>query len=1018
MFDFFEGRELVRPAVTMAEAQTIATDLFGLVGPTTVTELGSQQDRNFRIDHTDVDGVTSYLLKVDNALFSEQELSAQGAAMEHLAGSGLRIPTPIAGVDGRTRQYFASPTGPLPVRMFSFLHGGSLAEVKHFDTSVIGELGEISATVARALATFPVDGLDRTLQWDLRNAHRVIRHLIGSVPDAARSATLSGIAAEAAERVARVAGALRVQPIHGDVTDDNVICARQSNGRLMPDGVIDFGDLGLGWLVAELAVTTASVLHHVPDEPFAVFEVVRRFNEVLPLTDEEIAVIWPLVVLRGAVLVVSGEHQTSIEAGNSYAEERMGLEWEVFAAASRIGWDEAEAMIRWAIGRPTAERSAAEPAAGASLIRGLRAEAVEVLDLGTTSPMLNDGRWLDADVEWALALGALDAHGSPDPVIVAPYGQYRLTRSTPDLQTEPATFSLIAELFLTAGSELCAPMAGEIVRVVGDEVVLGLMPGRHGQELVVSGISVSASLASGGATVAAGTTLGQVNPVGSHRTRRGEAVGRVRAQLRSVPDLSAPDFVTPTRAPAWVSLTADPAALIGLAPADTTRGAASVGPTPDSTRAPVLDDPQNEVDRRARIFAAAQERYYEHPPQIERGWKQHLIATDGRCYLDMVNNVAGIGHAHPQLSRAVFEQMQLLNTNSRFLYRALADLSERLVELAPDPSLDTVLLVNSGSEAVDLALRLARIHTGRSTVVALREAYHGWTMASDAVTTSAYDNPYALANRPDWVVVADVPNTYRGAHRGADAGARYRDDFTAQLEALGERQADLAAFICEPVLGNAGGVMLPDGYLAGVYSDVRERGGLCIADEVQVGYGRLGTHFWGVEQQGVVPDIITIAKAMGNSYPIGAVLTRKDIAESLAREGNFFSSAGGSPVGSVAGLAVLNVMRDEGLQENARVVGAHLVSRVQNLMERHPLIGAVHGLGLYLGIELVRDRVSLEPADAETAAICERMRQRGVIVQPTSERQNVLKVKPPLCLTLASADFFVDQLDEVLSSGW
>jgi len=198
---------------------------------------------------------------------------------------------------------------------------------------------------------------------------------------------------------------------------------------------------------------------------------------------------------------------------------------------------------------------------------------------------------------------------------------------------------------------------------------------------------------------------------------------------------------------------------------------------------------------------------------------------------------------------------------------------------------------------------------------------------------------------------------------------------------------------------------LPDGYLAGVYEAVREAGGLCVADEVQVGFGRLGEYFWGFEQQGVVPDVVTVAKAMGNGHPLGAVITRRDIAEHYRSEGYFFSSAGGSPVSSVVGLTVMDILRDEKLQENARTVGAHLRSRLLELADRHPLIGAVHGTGLYVGVELVRDREERTPAPEETAAICERMRELGVIVQPTSDRMCVLKIKPPLCLTRESADF-------------
>jgi 4-aminobutyrate aminotransferase-like enzyme len=211
---------------------------------------------------------------------------------------------------------------------------------------------------------------------------------------------------------------------------------------------------------------------------------------------------------------------------------------------------------------------------------------------------------------------------------------------------------------------------------------------------------------------------------------------------------------------------------------------------------------------------------------------------------------------------------------------------------------------------------------------------------------------------------------------------------------------------------------LPDGYLAAVYPAVRAAGGLCIADEVQVGYGRLGAHFWGFEQQGVVPDIVTVAKAMGNGHPLGAVITTREIAEGYRSQGYFFSSAGGSPVSCVVGATVLDIMRDEALQENARVVGAHLRQRLLELADRHELIGAVHGMGLYVGVELVRDRETLEPATEETAAICERLRELGVIMQPTSDRMCVLKIKPPLGIGTADADFFADALDRVLSEGW
>jgi len=408
-----------------------------------------------------------------------------------------------------------------------------------------------------------------------------------------------------------------------------------------------------------------------------------------------------------------------------------------------------------------------------------------------------------------------------------------------------------------------------------------------------------------------------------------------------------------------------------------------------------------------------QEHYYQAPPQIERGWKHHLIDTHGQSYVDMVNNVTTVGHGHPRIAEAARSQWSLLNTNSRFHYEELVRFTERLAELAPDP-LDTVFLVNSGTEAVDLALRLALSYTGQDTVLAVREAYHGWSMAADAVSSSVADNPRALETRPDWVYLVEAPNAARGKYRGPQSAPQYLSDLDGDLQSLDEGGRTIAAFIAEPVFGNAGGVLLPDGYLSGVYERVRARGGLCIADEVQVSYARLGEHFWGTEQQNVVPDIITIAKAMGNGHPLGAVITRRDVAERFGAEGPFFSSAGGSPLSCRVGLTVLDIMRDEDLQQNAQIVGRHLQQGLEQLGERFDIVGAVYGMGLYLGVELVSDSAEFTPATALAARICDELLQRGCIVQPTGDFKNVLKIKPPLCLSIASADHFLNALADVL----
>jgi 4-aminobutyrate aminotransferase-like enzyme len=419
------------------------------------------------------------------------------------------------------------------------------------------------------------------------------------------------------------------------------------------------------------------------------------------------------------------------------------------------------------------------------------------------------------------------------------------------------------------------------------------------------------------------------------------------------------------------------------------------------------------------VIPQAQPLYYAEPPEMVRGIRQYLYDAQARAYLDCVNNVAAVGHSHPRVTAAAVRQLQLLNTNSRFLYASMTHFAERLAALLPDP-LERVFLVSTGSEANDLALRLARAATGRADVVCIRDAYHGWTTATYEVSTSSVDNPLGAQSQPGHIHPVLSPDTYRGPIRAgeADAGPRYAESVRDVISALTARGRAPAAFICEALYGNAGGIVLPDGYLQAAYAHVRAAGGICIADEVQVGYGRLGAHFWGFEQQGVVPDIVTIAKATGNGHPVAAVITTAAIADALQGQGGFFASVGGGPVSCEIGLAVLDVIEEEKLQDNALRVGGALRAGLDELVVRHEIAGAAHGMGLYLGLDLVRDRETREPAREEAYAICERMRERGAIIQPTGDGENVLKLKPPLVIGARDVDWLVETLDGVLSRGW
>ncbi|MCI2423865.1 aminotransferase [Saccharopolyspora sp. K220] len=967
-FNFVEQEALAAPVVSVAQAEALVRERYGIVG--VAEELGSQQDANFKIDSPS----GTWVLKVSNPAFTAADIDAQDNVAAHLARceQDIRVPRSLEGTDGHTIQSVTLDGQPTVARLVTYIEGEVLSNTRYLAPATVAALGDLAGRTSRALAAFGGAIPPRELQWDLRHADEVVSRLAEfvSVPGGAESAREA--ARTAAEALAPAKDGLPVQAVHGDLTVDNVIAIAGDDGRRRPVGIIDFGDLTQSWRITELAVTCSSLLPYAADDPTAILPAIRAFNQVRPISDDEVNALWPLIVLRATSLMVSGQHQTSFDVANNYASKNLDWEWRIFEAATALPIKVMTELVGSAI-RPAAGRRAA---AGEPVVVDCECAC---LDISTTSPPLDSGRFLEDGIEALMAANALT--GEVDLAYV-PFLHPRLTRTSLNSFDSPATVGLGVEVFVNEPRQIHAPWSGT-VEIHNNAVALR---GPDDQTLWLSGDFQAAAT-----VLKAGDPVGWVS--GDHKPLS------LRVQVSRLASRP-PFFVPAAMAEAWAQVCPDPTPLID----------------PSGHRDENAVDVPTLLARRSSSFAPVQEHYFTSPPQIERGWRQHLFDVDGRSYLDMVNNVAILGHGNPRLADAVERQWRLLNTNSRFHYRAVVEFSERLATLCPEP-LDTVFLVNSGTEAVDLALRLAWANTGRRDVLAVREAYHGWSDATDALSTSVADNPNALGTRPAWVHSLAAPNAYRGDHRGADAH-RYAEDSVAYVQDMVVAGRPPAAFLCESFYGNAGGIALPDGYLAAVYHAVRHAGGLCIADEVQVGYGRLGEHFWGFEQQNVVPDIVTAAKAMGNGHPLGAVITSSEIAAGYRSQGYFFSSAGGSPVSSVVGLTVLDVLRDEGLQENARMVGAHLRQRLLDLADRHAIIGAVHGMGLYIGVELVRDRETLEPATAETAAICERMRELGVIMQPTSDRLCVLKVKPPLGITIADADFFADALERVLTEGW
>jgi 4-aminobutyrate aminotransferase-like enzyme len=395
------------------------------------------------------------------------------------------------------------------------------------------------------------------------------------------------------------------------------------------------------------------------------------------------------------------------------------------------------------------------------------------------------------------------------------------------------------------------------------------------------------------------------------------------------------------------------------------------------------------MERRRRILGRNLSVAYREPLHIVRGYKQYLYDDEGRQYIDAYNNVAHVGHCHPKVVEAGQRQMEVLNTNTRYLSELILEYSEKITATLPE-SLSVCYFLNSGSEANELAIRLARAHTKAREMIVLEHAYHGNTTTLIDISPYKHDR-VGGEGAPPWVHKAKLPAT--------------PNDAQDVIDIVEKLEAPLCGFIAETMPSVAGQIVLPDGYLNKVYDAVRGAGGVCIADEVQTGFGRTGTHFYAFEKYGVVPDIVVLGKPIGNGHPIGAVITTRAIADSFDNGMEFFSTFGGNNVSCAIGLKVLEVVHEENLQTHALRVGDHLLAGLHELHPRHEVIRDVRGSGFFLGVELVH----------EASDVVNQMREHGILMGTEGPLHNVIKIRPPMPFSLEDADRVVETLDEVFS---
>ncbi len=1027
--------------------ESLLASAYGIAGA--LQPLAGEYDLNLRVES----GERRYLLKIMRPDCNPTLVDMQCRALDTLAD---RLP------DLPVQQLIRTRTGAATTILvdshgherlawlLTYLPGRLMGETRPHTPALLAQIGATLGRLDAALLDFSHPAVERAFKWDLRRAGWIAEAL-DAIPDARRRALVGRIAERFIRDVAPRLEAARRGVIHGDANDYNLLVTCEPDGSQRLSGLLDFGDMSRSALVCEPAIAAAYAMMG-KEEPFAAAEaLVAGYHRECPLQDDELALLFPLILTRLAVSVVNSALFKRERPDDPYVIISEAPAWRLLEQLHEYDPRLAEARLRAACGLDPWPKStrvlawlAARRGAFAEIFGPERpAAGGVVLDLSFASTVGGDDpEQFDPDVcaarvaeilapppsdhcshragtsrspllagEGAGMRLGIGRYGEPRPINAGP----RFAASSDPLAAR-RTRHIAVDLFAPAGTAVHAPLAGEVTqaRWIPDHLDYGgLVVLRHCTDAgdvfeTLYGHLARASVEA--LRIGQHITASEAFAVLGAPEENGGWPPHVHVQLL-VEDVSPAGetpqgSVAPGEFVARSALNPCPAALLNL-PDEFVRWEA---PSLSAMRV-----------RRAARAATNLKLSYATPFHPVRGWRHLLYDAEGRSYLDAYNNVPHVGHCHPRVVAAATQQMRLLSTNTRYLYDTWLDYADRLVGRLPAP-LSVCFFVNSGSEANELALRLARAHTGARDMLVMDHGYHGHTTGAMDISPYKFNRP-AGPGPADWVHVTPLPDVYRGLYRVGpvgdrlsprEAGTRYAAHVRAEIAAVLASGRRIAGYISECLPSVGGQIILPDGFLAAVYADVRQAGGVCIADDVQTALGRTGTHFWGFEYQNVVPDILVLGKPLGNGHPLAAVVTTPEIAASFATGPEFFSTFGGNSVSCAVGRAVLDVLEEEQLQANATRIGALLLAGLAELAQRHPLIGDVRGMGLFIGVELVTDRTAREPATRQASYVKNRLRERRVLIGTEGPQDNVLKIRPPMTFDAAAATRLLETLDEVL----
>ncbi len=1008
------------PQFRLAEIIQLAHDLYGLRA--SATPLPSERDQNFLLQTS---AGEQFVLKLANAQEERGLLEAQQHVLEHLAQHTALCPRVVPNLSGATITHAQSHKGATHlVRLVTYLAGTPLGQVKRHSAELWRDLGRALGQIDRALASFDHPALHRDFHWDLANGLRVVRAYCALIKDETLRRLVEKLAHNFERDVASLLPRLRRSVIHNDANDYNVLVGGGENFYSRNQsvvGLIDFGDMVYSYTIGDLAIAIAYAILDKPDPLAVAAQITRGYHAEYALAEEELAALWGFVGMRLCTSVCLAARQQQQAPDNEYLSISQRALSHTLPQLARIPPRFAEARLRQTCGLPAVKTSkqitmwlGSNAHAFASVLEmDPRTAPGLVFDLSVSSPLIHGDPKENSEPALTQRLFEMMKNANVRAGI-GRYDEARLLYLAPafaigeSFADERRTIHLGIDLFAEAGTPIFAPLAGSVHAFANNAASEDYGP-----------VIILEHRTEDGAPFY--TLYGHLSLESLHGLHLGEQIAKgerfaamgtpavnggwtPHLHFQIITDLLGLDCDFPgvgraSEREVWRSLSPDPNLILNIP--------AHCFPKPEPAKAETLATRRTLLGKNLSIA-------YRAPVKIVRGWKQYLFDETARKYLDAYNNVPHVGHCHPRVVEAAREQMMKLNTNTRYLHDGINQFAERLCATLPEP-LRVCYFVSSGSEANELALRLTRAYTKQRDLIVLEAAYHGNTNTLIDISPYKHLGPGGMGT-PDWVHLAPLADIYRGAYKrdDAQAGEKYAQHVAEIIPRVQRRGKGLAGFIAETCPSVGGQIIFPPNYLAEVYRHVRAAGGVCIADEVQTGLGRMGTHFWAFDAQNVVPDIVVLGKPLGNGHPLGAVITTPEIAAAFNNGMEYFSTFGGSTVSCAIGLAVLAVVHEEKLQARALRVGERLLQGLRALQQRYALIGDVRGSGLFLGAELVRDHHTLAPATEEAAFISNRMREHGILLGADGPRHNVIKIRPPMPFSESDADLLVTTLGKIL----